>query len=99
MIRMMKYAPLLMLFAAGSCGKQHTTEIPRVPESGTVPIVWSVDMEKNGVASRSLIGSQADAGDIPITQACTRPPPAVRARRSVFGRTIRIGMPTVCRRP
>lgn len=71
MIRMMKYAPLLMLFAAGSCGKQHTTEIPRVPESGTVPIVWSVDMEKNGVASRSLIGSQADAGDIPITQACT----------------------------
>lgn len=71
MIRMMKYAPLLMLFAAGSCGKQHTTEIPRVPESGTVPIVWSVDMEKNGVASRSLIGSQTDAGDIPITQACT----------------------------
>ena len=62
---------LLMLFAAGSCGKQHTTEIPRVPESGTVPIVWSVDMEKNGVASRSLIGSQTDMGDISITQACT----------------------------
>lgn len=71
MIRMMKYAPLLMLFAAGSCGKQHTTEIPRVPESGTVPIVWSVDMEKNGVASRSLIGSQTDMGDISIKQACT----------------------------
>ena len=83
MIRMMKYAPLLMLFAAGSCGKQHTTEIPRVPESGTVPIVWSVDMEKNGVASRSLIGSQADAGDIPITQACT--PTAVGGEGEAIG--------------
>ena len=60
---------LLLLLAAAGCGKQHTTEIPRVPESGTVPIVWSVDMEKNGVASRSLIGSQTDMGDITIEQA------------------------------
>ena len=62
---------LLLLLAAAGCGKQHTAEIPRVPESGTVPIVWRVDMEKNGVASRSLIGSQTDMGDISIEQACT----------------------------
>lgn len=62
---------LLLLAAAAGCSKSQAPDTPPGPEPGVQPIVWNVDMERSAAASRSLIGSQADMGDISIKQACT----------------------------